>query len=153
MLRFVFLFLFFTSPLCANEIIIVSPNGIGTNYSEEQLLDKFELHAISTQTYWTGPEVFTFEGVLLEDLLEEHGLTQIKNVGVLALDDYVASIPIEAVRKHRPILAFRQNNGPISDGFGPFWIVSDISDDPLSDKNMRKGFWVWQALKFYTAKK
>lgn len=76
------------------------------------MLEKLPQHSITTKVPWY-PKPRTFTGVLLRDLLAAVG-AQGSTLRAIALNDYRVDIPIEDVREHDVIVAFRLDDRPMS---------------------------------------
>ncbi|RJE79892.1 molybdopterin-dependent oxidoreductase [Paracoccus sp. JM45] len=75
-----------------------------------------------TSTIWTGgvPE---FTGVSLSALLKDAGITE-GTIMATAINDYAVEIPLNEINDKFPIIAYYQNDEPMSvRDKGPLWIV------------------------------
>ncbi len=73
------------------ELVVVDAEGQETAYSPEQL-EEFDSYALTTMTPWRDAAA-NFEGVLLMDLLQAHGLASADAILVTAENDYKTTIP------------------------------------------------------------
>ena len=106
-------------------------------------LDAMEQSAFVTTTIWTYGEV-SFSGVPLADVLALSE-TEATEVELIALNDYMVSIPIEAVEETAPLLATRMNGEEMSvRDKGPFWIVFPYDSDPRYQTETVFSQSVWQ---------
>jgi len=129
-------------------ILTISGNIRNTNANREalfdrQMLEKFPQTKITTYTPWTEG-LHVYEGVLLNDLLEQVGASGHKLVGK-ALNDYHAEIDLEALKDYPIILAIRTDGAlmRVRDK-GPIWIIYPLSDYSELDITKRYEEMIWQ---------
>ena len=68
------------------ELVIVGMDGAETTYSPADL-EAFQTYSLTTTTPWRD-EPAVFEGVLLRDVLDAGGLSEIDSIAVTAENDY-----------------------------------------------------------------
>lgn len=106
-------------------------------------LEAMPQHRLVTHTlYDDGPQVF--EGPLMRDILAR---AQIDGdmVVAIALNDYIADIPMRDFTDWDVIAALRQNGDRLSvRDRGPVWIVYPRDDDPRLRNGNYEYRWVWQ---------
>lgn len=137
----------FATVCFSGQTLVVS----GTN-NEEKQFDKFDLsknfkiNEITTETYWNA-QLNSFRGVLITDILKSLDVPLTGDdvtITVIAHNDYAVAIPVKELIEHEPLLAFEMNNQQLPDGYGPFWIVSQLDS---SKKGLSMGYWVWAVAK------
>lgn len=100
------------------------------------------LRRVRTRSPWEDGS-FTFEGVLLRDVLKHAGLGDAKAVRVRASDDYIQTIPREDWVNAPVLLATRQDGQPMTRRMqGPTRIVYPLDDHPELDTPLHKPRWV-----------
>jgi hypothetical protein len=129
-------------------ILTVSGNIEGVGSSPVVRLDRAMLEALGTTTLktttvWTSGEV-VFEGVLVRDVLQALG-AQGREVVATALNDYVATLPLQELYQYPVMLAFKMNGAylQIKDK-GPLWLVYPRDQFPELRNSMTDKKWVWQ---------
>ncbi len=129
-------------------ILTISGNIEGAGASPVVRLDRAMLEALGTTTLktttvWTSGEV-VFEGVLVRDVLQALG-AQGHEVVATALNDYVATLPLEELYQYPVMLAFKMNGEylQIRDK-GPLWLVYPRDQFPELRNSMTDKKWVWQ---------
>jgi len=118
-------------------------NAPGKAEFDLEMLEALGLEHLTTNTSWTdGPQ--QFEGALAETVLDAVGAKGTV-VEAVALNDYVAEIPIEMLRDYPILLAIRHNGTVMTPrDKGPVWIVFPRDDYPeLNDPRIDLR-WVWQ---------
>ena len=129
-------------------ILTVSGSIEGFGSDPVVKLDRAMLEAIGTTTLktttvWTSGEV-VFEGVLVRDVLDALG-AQGQEVVATALNDYVATLPMEELRQYPVMLAFKMNGRYLHvKDKGPLWIVYPRDQFPELRNSMTDKKWVWQ---------
>lgn len=94
----------------------------GTATYDLAMLQALPKTSFSTTTMWTQG-VQNFDGVLLKDLLDLHGITT-GIISATAINDYAVDIPIEDAVIGGPIIAYALNGADMSiRDKGPLWIV------------------------------
>lgn len=136
-------------PPPTGEVILTVGGEIGmTNVDDEAHLDAAMLEALPRERLTThtsvtdGPQ--RFEGFLARDLLEALQ-AEGETVTALALNDYLAEIPITDFERYDVLLADTMNGERLTRrDKGPLWIVYPRDDhDELQD--IRYDYrWVWQ---------
>ena len=129
-------------------ILTVSGNIERVGSSPVVRLDRAMLEALGTTTLktttvWTSGEV-VFEGVLVRDVLQALG-AQGREVVATALNDYVATLPLQELYQYPVMLAFKMNGEylQIKDK-GPLWLVYPRDQFPELRNSMTDKKWVWQ---------
>ncbi|MDQ0509608.1 molybdopterin-dependent oxidoreductase [Ancylobacter amanitiformis] len=120
-----------------------------TNQNDAALFDEAMLlalprHRIETTTPWTdGRKVF--EGVRLEDVLDQVGAGAAVTLKARALNDYSIDIPASDAREFDMLLALRMDGKPLSRrDKGPIWIVYPRDSVPRIQDERYDSRWVWQ---------
>jgi hypothetical protein len=129
-------------------ILTVSGNieGVGSGpvvRLDRAMLERLGTTKLKTTTVWTSGEV-EFEGVLVRDILHALG-AQGREVVATALNDYVATLPLQELYQYPVMLAFKMNGEylKIKDK-GPLWIVYPRDQFPELRNSMTDKKWVWQ---------
>lgn len=101
---------------------IAAPDGAtSVDYTMTQL-EQLGLQTVVTTTPWTDGPV-TFEGVPATTLMTAVGASG-QTVRAIALNDYVADIPVSDFARHQVLLALRANGAPMQiRDKGPIWII------------------------------
>ena len=122
---------------------IPMPEGGTKTYSPADL-ETFPTYQIETTTPWRD-EPTVFEGILLTDLLEAHGLLDAPSIRVVAENDYTTSIGRE-VWEAAPILVATRVNGRAHSrrNRGPIQFVVEKSDYDQQDA-VTEDHLVWMA--------
>lgn len=115
-------------PMPEGEVLLTVSGNIATaNDGDRALFDLPMLQGmgatrISTSTIWTDG-VQSFTGVPLSILLDDLGVTG-GTLRATAINDYTVEIPVDAVGKDFPILAYARNGEPMSiRDKGPLWVI------------------------------
>jgi hypothetical protein len=129
--------------LAQASLVIQSPNGDEITYSPQEL-EGFQTYRLSTTTPWREDPA-DFEGILLTDLLAEHGLSDVVSITVTAENDYQTVITKEVWDSVPFLVATRVNGRPHNRRErGPIQFVADAdafnASDVTSDSNL-----VWMA--------
>ena len=90
------------------ELVVTGADGSETSYSPAEL-ETLPTYRLRTTTPWRE-EPADFDGVLLTDLLERHGLLELESIEVLAENDFRTVIP-RAVWDSVPVLLATRVNG------------------------------------------
>ncbi|MGE4533751.1 molybdopterin-dependent oxidoreductase [Halomonas sp.] len=136
-------------PAPSGEVVLTVSGEVGlTNVDDEAHLDSDMLAALPRERLTThtsvtdGPQ--TFEGFLARDLLDAlHA--EGERVTAMALNDYLAEIPVADFERYDVLLADTMNGERLTRrDKGPLWIVYPRDDhDELQD--IRYDYrWVWQ---------
>lgn len=136
-------------PVPTAPVVLTVSGNIGVTNSEQgahfdqKMLDALGLTEVRTTTAWTdGAQVF--EGVLLRSVLERVGATGTTITGI-ALNDYVAPIPVEDATLYNVILASKMNGEALTvRDRGPLFVVYPRDDHPELQEPHRNDRWVWQ---------
>lgn len=128
--------------LTVSGTIEVTNSDQGAEFDREMLY-ALGLTEIRTTTAWTDG-VQVFEGVLLRTVLERVGASGATMTGI-AINDYVAPIPLEDVERYNVLLAALMNGEEMTvRDRGPLWIIYPREDHPeLLDPQYNDRF-VWQ---------
>lgn len=110
-------------------------------YSNAEL-ERFDAYALTTKTPWRdAPAVF--EGVLLTDVLAEHGLDDEPTLRIVAENDYVVEVPREVWTSRPALIATRVDGVGLSRrDRGPFYLVFPLDADPSTGGEFAT-YWVW----------
>jgi len=96
-----------------------------------------------TTTIWTeGPQ--HFRGVALSALLAHLGL-EARELDLMAVNDYVVTLPAEAIGPEYPVIAHQRNGAPMAlRDKGPFWLLYDYDADPAFRTEITYVRSIWQ---------
>jgi hypothetical protein len=119
----------------------------GAVLSEQTLdfeqLSKLPFQAITTKTPWTQGNL-AFEGPSLGILAGQRALP-VERAIVVALNDYMATVPAEDWEQNGAILAIRLNGAAMKvRDKGPFWVMYPIDRNPKLQSQMYRARMVWQ---------
>lgn len=107
------------------------------------MLEKLPRHSLTTQVPWY-PRPRKFTGVLLRDLLAVVGARG-RTLRAIALNDYRVDIPVEEVRDHDVIVAYRLDDQPMTvREKGPLVIMYPFDRDPELRDAVHFGRAAWQ---------
>ncbi|WP_274777827.1 hypothetical protein [Aquabacter sediminis] len=110
--------------------------------SLEQLA-KLPAETFATKTPWTQG-VNTFEGPSLAMLAGQRALP-VERAIVVALNDYMATVPAEDWEQNGAILAIRVNGATMKvREKGPFWVMYPMDRNPKLQSQMYRTRMVWQ---------
>ena len=110
------------------SLTIVGNQGEITYSAEE--LEEIGFYRVTTVTPWRN-EPAAFDGPLLTDLLEMHGLKSAPALRVVAENDYAVVIPSEIWKKWPIVVATRVNGKPHTRRQkGPIQFILPMSHDP-----------------------
>lgn len=136
-------------PPPSGEVVLTVGGEVGlTNVADEAHLDADMLAALPRERLTThtsvtdGPQ--TFEGFLARDLLDAlHA--EGERVTAMALNDYLAEIPVADFERYDVLLADTMNGEHLTRrDKGPLWIVYP-RDDHAELQDIRYDYrWVWQ---------
>lgn len=136
-------------PAPAGPVVLTVKGKIGrTNAPGEARLDRAMLAALpqgrfTGETPWTKGTV-TFTGPLGSALLDLVGATG-SLMKVVALNDFVAEVPVDDFRQHQVILAtHRDGNQMAVRDRGPLWIIYPMDRDPSLRNSLVYARSVWQ---------
>ena len=131
------------------ELVIAGRDG-EHRYSPASL-EALGAQRMVTITPWRE-EAATFEGVLLTDLLDAHGLSDVDAIRVTAENDYAVVIPADVWRNWDVLVATRVNGRPHSRRErGPIQFVFPMSDDRAAGTGEVVNHWVWMAARIEAA--
>lgn len=106
-------------------------------------LDALQQSEFTTTTIWTDGNI-SFSGVPLKPLLDSVGANG-TTVEMVALNDYLVSIPFMELEGDAPLLATRMNGETMSvRDKGPFWIVFPYDSDPKYRTETKYAQSIWQ---------
>lgn len=130
--------------LSSASLTIEDHNGVQTVYDISDL-EQFPTYSLTTATPWRE-EPARFEGVMLSDILERHGLQEMEMIAVAAENDYVVRFN-RVIWSTVPILvATRVNGAPISRRErGPIQFVIDADAMVEHDDILSERYLVWMA--------
>lgn len=125
------------------SLTVVSKDGETTVYSPSDL-ENLTTFRIETVTPWRE-EAAIFDGVMLKELLQSSGLSEVSSIRVTAENDYAVTIP-RALWESVPVLvATRANGKPLSRRErGPIQFVIG-SDDYANSEIAVESHLVWMA--------
>lgn len=110
--------------------------------STEQL-EKLPFETFATKTPWTQG-LQTFEGPSLSVLAGQRALP-VERAIVVALNDYMATVPSEDWEQNGAILSIRLNGAPMKvREKGPFWVMYPMDRNPKLQTQMFRTRMVWQ---------
>lgn len=119
------------------------PGGGMKSYTPAEL-ETFPTYSIETTTPWRD-EPAVFEGILLTDLLEAHGLMTAPSIRVVAENDYTTSIDREVWEAAPILVATRVNGRPHSRrNRGPIQFVVEKSEYDAQE-TVTEDHLVWMA--------
>jgi hypothetical protein len=97
----------------------------------------------TTTTIWTeGPQ--HFRGVALSALLA-HLRLEAQELDLIAVNDYMVTLPADAVGPDYPVIAHERNGAPMGlRDKGPFWLVYDYDADPAFRTEITYVRSIWQ---------
>ena len=131
------------------SLSVVGPSG-EASYSPADLEAMGAVRMV-TKTPWR-PDEATFDGVLLSEILEAHGLLDADAIRVIAENDYAVTIPSE-VWETWPIVVATRVNGQAHTRRerGPIQFVLPMSADAASGTGPAVHYWVWMAARIEAA--
>jgi hypothetical protein len=120
-------------------------NGARQILFDGAMLDAFPQVSVTTDTWWE-PEVQTYRGPLLRDVLAACGADLSKGTfRARALNDFVAHIPMEDLLRWQVLLARFMNEQPLPRRTkGPLWIMYPRRGEPALERASIRNRWVWQ---------
>jgi hypothetical protein len=131
-------------------VLTVSGRVSNTNQGDAAVFDMATLERVgvvryTTPTAWT-PKPVTFEGVLLERLLEALKVpANATTLKMTALNDYSIEIPIADVRKWPVMLAVKADGEYMSvRDKGPVWVVYPRHINQELGNRQYNARWIWQ---------
>lgn len=106
-------------------------------------LEALGVEDVVTTTPWNDQPI-RFSGIRMERLLELWP-GEAKELRVVALNDYAATIPAEDIRRYRIILASRRAGQAMRvRDKGPLWIIYPLTDEPALNVPLSYDRMVWQ---------
>lgn len=135
-------------------ILTVSGMITATNAEGTLLLDQAHLAALpqnsfDTATPWTEGTP-RFQGVLVKDLIAAIGATG-GTITLTALNDYQITMPVADVADDGPLLAYLQDDKPMSlRDKGPVWLVFpyDTNADYRTEQTYARSIWQLDRIEF-----
>lgn len=125
------------------SLSVSGPTGEATYTPAE--LEALGAMRMVTTTPWR-PDETTFDGVLLSELLETHGLLDVSAIRVIAENDYAVTIPAEVWETWPVLVATRVNGEPHTRRErGPIQFVLPMSEDASAGEGPAVHYWVWMA--------
>lgn len=111
-------------PPSADVLTITAANGEVFEY-DTSALEAMDTYRIVQDSQWHGDNA-AYDGVLLTDLLQAHGLEDAAAIRVVAEDDYAVTFPREGIRETPILIATRVNDRSMTRrARGPFFFVLD----------------------------
>jgi len=125
------------------SLVIVGRDGVETSYSPAQL-EEMATYSLTTTTPWREAPA-NFEGIMLRDVLQAHGLDTANTLLVTAENDYTTTLTRELVENVDIMIATRVDGRPHSRrARGPIQFIIDAGDFSASDLTSESNF-VWMA--------
>lgn len=131
-------------------VLTVSGRVSNTNQGDKAVFDMATLERVgvvryTTPTAWT-PKPVTFEGVLLERLLEVLKVpANATTLKMTALNDYSIEIPISDARKWPVMLALKADGEYMSvRDKGPVWVIYPRHMNQELGNRQYNARWIWQ---------
>lgn len=135
--------------LADGKLTLVTSEGETVEYTAEALED-FPTYALMTRTPWRETPA-RFEGVLLNDILEKHGLLDAEAIQVTAENDFRSTIEGDVFRRVPILVATRVDGKPHSRrARGPIQFVID-EEIYRTTEGVREGHLVWMAARIEAA--
>lgn len=132
------------------ELTVADKDGTEVTYDPGRL-EQLPTYRLMTATPWRDDPA-TFEGVLLRDLLDAHGLVDSDEIMVTAENDYTVTIPRKIWMELDVLIATRVNGAPHSRrARGPIQFVIDM-DAYQSHADVREDHLVWMAARIEPVK-
>lgn len=136
-------------PPPTGRVVLVVRGGTTTNVGDELHLDLDQLEALGTVEHTiddamaTG-RTATFSGPRVRDLLAVAGAGDATTMHTIALNDYVADVPVSDAAEMSLIVATRMDGEPMSVAdYGPTRFVYP-TDEVQLDQATYEPRWVWQ---------
>ncbi len=110
------------------------------------MLLKVGSQVITTKTPWSDAS-YRFKGVPFKSIMKAAGMIEGRSYRLKALNDYEVLISWEDIDAFNPLIAYSQNNVPLSRrDRGPLWLIFP-RDDIEELKNGRfDNYWIWQLI-------
>jgi len=132
----------------AAQLVVQGPEG-AKSYDPAMLEQELQTYRLVTTTPWRQ-EAATFEGVMLHDVLERHGLTGTSGIKVTAENDFEVTIPAELIAEVPILIATRVDGQPHTRrARGPLQFV--IPMDIYEELGLTERYWVWMAARIEAA--
>ncbi len=133
-------------PILVVSGAISETNVDGTAQFDRAMLEAMGTVTVETRTPWYDG-VRTFEGVRLDALMEAVGASG-ETVRAVALNDYVATMPVQDFARFGTILALKRDGEYMSvREHGPLFIIYPFDSDPELQSQTYFGRSVWQLAK------
>lgn len=131
------------------QLVVAGPEG--TKAYDQSALESIAPVRMTTTTPWRQTPA-AFDGVLLTDLLDENGLSDVAAINVVAENDYVVRIPSEVWKKWPIVVATRVNGRTHSRrARGPIQFILPMSDNDETAIESNLTYWVWMAARIEVA--
>ncbi len=132
-----------TEPVLTITGLIAETNRGDAAVFDMPMLERLAKREVETSTPWHNGRV-RFEGVALSDLMAAVGAKG-GSVTLVALNDYVTTVPRSDFEQHSPILAFKQNGEymKVRDK-GPLFIIYPFDSKPELKADQYYARSVWQ---------
>ena len=122
--------------------VIVSNKNSETHYNQTAL-EELGVYRMTSKTPWRDEETI-FEGVMLHDLLAEHGLENEHEIKIVAENDYAVTLPQKAWMCAAAMIATRvDGQAHKRRARGPLQIVFPMSANAEYGKQDYLRYWVW----------
>ncbi|WP_395824826.1 molybdopterin-dependent oxidoreductase [Elstera sp.] len=120
-------------------------NGAREILLDGAMIDAFPQVSVTTDTWWE-PDVHTYRGPLLRDVLAACGADLRQGTfRVRALNDFVTNIPMEDLQRWQVLLARFMDEAPLPRRTkGPLWIMYPRRGEPALERASIRNRWVWQ---------
>lgn len=126
-------------------ITTVDGTDVETTFTMSEL-EAFEPTRFVTSTIWTDGKI-AFEGVEVDRLLDHLGIDQ-GTLELVASNDYFVQIAVDDLSGTQGLLAYRQNDAPMSKrDKGPLWLVFPYDSDVEYQSETYYSRSIWQLSK------
>lgn len=125
------------------QLVVESPDGVTVTYTPE-MLEALPTYEITTTTPWRDTPA-TFSGVLLSDLLANHGMSDVSAIVVAAENEFQVVFERSALEAAPVLIATRVDGRPHSRRQrGPIqFIIAD--EDMRANGALEESHLVWMA--------
>ncbi|MDZ7709616.1 MAG: oxidoreductase [Roseovarius sp.] len=125
------------------QLVILEPDGARLAALDRAALAALPQTEFTTHTIWTeGPQ--RFEGVSLATLLAHHGI-EAERLDLVAVNDYMVSLPADGIGPVFPVIAHSRNGAPMRlRDKGPYWLVYDYDASPEYQRETVYMRSIWQ---------
>ncbi|MGB0695148.1 MAG: molybdopterin-dependent oxidoreductase [Rhodospirillaceae bacterium] len=119
---------------------------LSTNAGPKQIpssqIDVLQAYETTMTTPWDVTA--TFQGVLLDDLIDMLDLDPAEGIRLKAIDDYIVTFYAEELGNKDILFVTRMNGAPISlDDKGPFRLLMPALEGKVSDEDESTAKWIW----------